>query len=88
MATKAMELKMASLSLSHREEVVVAESSEKTMVGRGESEEEEEGEERMETRRTTRSMQAETGAMMRMISSPMVERRVGGSSRVSAIVGA
>lgn len=34
----------------------------------------EEGEERAVTRRTTMSMQVETGVMMRMISSPRVER--------------
>ena len=33
-------------------------------------------EERAVTRRTTMNMQVETGAMMRIISSPMVERTV------------
>lgn len=43
-------------------------------------------EERERTRRTTMSMQAETGVMMRMSSSPRVERReVGGLGSASAI---
>lgn len=45
-----------------------------TREEKGEGDEEEE---RVQTRRTTRSMQAETGATMRMISSPRESRRVG-----------
>ena len=74
--TKAREFKRAPRNLSQEESEVV---SVYAMVAMLETEEEKEGllVLRMETRMTTRNMQIETGATIRMISSPRESRRVG-----------